>query len=139
MNKMNKILITILISIGILYIGSRQSQKLEAYVETGEYYANAYSNVVAISTTPVLVDISTHVFRNELRLWNYTADTVYINYSLPASSTTAAATGVKLWQASENGEFLRVPVLDSVLVYATLSGDSGTGSIRVEEFGARRF
>lgn len=137
---MKKILVTVLLAIAsIAYLENWQSKELSAYVETGEWYTNAYSAAVSLSTTPTLVNISTHVHRNELRIWNYGSDTIYINYGLPTSSTTAAATGVKLFVSSENSEFLRVPVMDSVLVYATLAADSGTSSIRVEEFGARKF
>lgn len=110
--------------------------KAEAYTEIDASHEAAYSSAVSVSTTPALfVSSSSRVNLEELHIWQYGSEVVYINFTLPTSSTTAAATGIKIFQSDKNDGFIKLLLNKFVNVYFTLAADSGTASIRVAEFG----
>lgn len=110
--------------------------KAMAYTEIDASREAAFSSALSVSTTPVLfVSSATLLNLEEMQVWQYGSDVVYINFTLPASSTTAAATGIKIFQSDKNDGFLSLLVNKFVRVYFTLAGNSGTGSVRIAEFG----
>ena len=107
-----------------------------AYTEIDASREAAFSSAVTVSTTPAIFTSSTNLVNiEEIRVWNYTTDVIYINYTLPASSTTAAASGVKVFQSDKNDGFISILVNRFVNIWFTLAADSGTSSLRIEEFG----
>lgn len=110
--------------------------KAMAYTEIDASREAAFSSALSVSTTPVLfVSSSTLLNLEEIHVWQYASDVVYINFTLPTSSTTAAATGIKIFQSDKNDGYLSLLINKFVRVYFTLAGNSGTGSVRIAEFG----
>lgn len=98
----------------------------------------AFSSAVSVSTTPALFQSSTTLLNvEEVRVYNYSSDVVYINFTNPVSSTTAAATGIKVFQTSENNEYISLTLDKTASIYLTFAADSGTASLRVLEVGRK--
>ena len=98
----------------------------------------AFSSAVSVSTTPALFQSSTTLLNvEEVRVYNYSSDVVYINFTLPTSSTTAAATGIKVFQTSENNEYISLPLDKTASIYLTFAADTGTASLRILEIGRK--
>ena len=123
----------IILAIG-LFIGL--SGSAFAYTNINASHEVAFTSSVSVSTTPVLfVSNSTLLNLEELHIWQYAADVVYINFTLPTSSTTAAASGIRIFQSDKNDGYIRMLINKAVTMYLTLAADSGTASVRVAEFG----
>lgn len=107
-----------------------------AYTEIDASREVAFTSAVTVSTTPALfVSSSTLLNLEEVHIWQYAADVVYINFTLPASSTTAAATGIKIFQSDKNDGYISLLINKYVTMYLTLAAASGTASVRIAEFG----
>ncbi|MFA5795520.1 MAG: hypothetical protein WC980_10705 [Candidatus Brocadiia bacterium] len=126
----------LIFSVCLLLSAAIFSGKAFAYTEIDASNEVAFTSAVSVSTTPVLfVSSSTLLNLEEVHIWQYAADVVYINFTLPASSTTAAATGIKIFQSDKNSGYIPLLISKYVTMYFTMAGDSGTGSVRVAEFG----
>jgi len=107
-----------------------------ARTEVDSSHAVAFSSSVSVSTTPVLFTSSSTLLNlEEVHIWQYATDVVYINFTLPTSSTTAAENGIKIFQSDKNDGYLKLLISKAVTMYLTLAGDSGTSSVRIAEFG----
>lgn len=130
---MKRIIITIGLLLGMSAFGFAQTDVSEANTY-------AYSSAVTISTQPAVFTTTNTINQmGEIRIWNYSADVMYVNFSLPTSSTTAAASGIKIFTASENNEFVSLKVRGTVRLYFSLSADSGTSELRILELGWKKY
>jgi len=131
---MKKILFSVCLMLSMVVFADRAC----AYTEIDASREAAFSSAVSVSTTPALfVSSSTLLNLEEVHIWQYAADVVYINFTLPASSTTAAASGIKIFQSDKNSGFIPLLINKFVTMYLTLAADSGTASVRVAEFGRK--
>lgn len=131
---------SIMLAFGLLFACAltfviQNPKTVQAYQDVVMFGRAACSQVVSVSTTPVLVSSCLTQNRQEIRLADFASDTVYINYTLPASSTTAAASGVKLIQTTTNAMWFSLPISRDQKIYLTLAGNSGTGSVTSQEIG----
>jgi len=100
-------------------------------------YDAASSNVVSISTTPVLVNPATNILRQSLIVCNPTADGNYVyfsTYSVTLTSTTLVANGLRIIQNTVNN-CQKFDISDGVKVYAVKADNSGSSSLNVITFG----
>lgn len=123
------------LTLGLIYIASKNPAAVQAYQDVVAFGRQACTSTVTVSTTPAAISSCLTVNRNEIRLRQYGTDVVYVNYSLPASSTTAAATGVKIFQTAANNTYVSIPLSRDQDVYLTFAANSGTTSVNKEEFG----
>jgi len=97
-----------------------------------------FASAVSVSTTPTVFVTSTTLLNvEELRIWNYSADVMYINFTVQATSTTAAAAGIKIFQSSENNEYISLRVDKTATIYFSLAAASGTGELRMLQLGRK--
>lgn len=122
-------------TLGLIYLASKNPAALQAYQDVVAFSRLACSSTVTVSTTPAAITSCLTANRNEVRLRQYATDVVYVNYSLPASSTSAAATGVKMFQTAANNTYVSIPLSTDQTIYLTYAADSGTTSVNKEEFG----
>ena len=101
-------------------------------------YTQGFSSAITVSTTPtVFVSSTTLLDIQEVVMWNYAASSIYVNFVDPVSSTTAAATGIQLFQATTNDNFIDVMMDKKLPIYFTLGAASGTSTIRVLQLGKK--
>jgi len=100
-------------------------------------YDAASSNLVSISTTPVLVNPATNISRQSVMICNPTADSNYVyfsTYSVTLTSTTLVRNGLPIIQNTVNN-CQKFDVSNSVKVYAVKAGNSGSSSLNVITLG----
>ena len=126
----------LIFSVSLMFSMVVFADKAFAYTEIDASKEVGFSSAVSVSTTPALfVSSSTLLTLEEVHIWQYGTDVVYINFTLPTSSTTAAADGIKIFQSDKNDGFIPLLINKYVTMYFTLAAASGTASVRVAEFG----
>lgn len=109
------------------------------YTEVDSSHGAALTSAVSVSTTPALfVSSSTKLDLEQVKIWSLTSDVIYLNFNVPTSSTTAAASGIKLFQSDKNDGHLTLDINRFVGMYMTLAADSGTSSLRILELGRKK-
>lgn len=110
-----------------------------AYTEVALSQNQGFASSISVSTTPTVFASSTTLLDlQRIEIWNYSADVMYINFTVQASSTTAAANGIKVFQSSENNESIVIWANREMPIYFTLAADSGTGALRVLQTGRKK-
>ena len=101
-------------------------------------YDAASSNLVSISTTPVLVNPTTDILRQSIMVCNPTDDSNYVyfsTYSVTLTSTTLVGNGgIPIFQNTVNN-CQKFDVSNSVKIYAVRASDSGSSYLKVITFG----
>ena len=125
----------ILFAVGLFVV---LGNKAFALTDVNLSATQGFASAVSVSTTPTVFASSTTLLNiEEIRIWNYSADVMYINFTVQATSTTAAAAGIKIFQSSENNEYISLRVDKTATIYFTLAAASGTGELRVLQLGRK--
>jgi hypothetical protein len=112
--------------------------RASAYTEVNTSKTQGFASAVSVSTTPTVFTTTTTLMNvEEIRIWNYSADVIYINFTVQATSTTAATDGIRVFQSSENNEYISLEIDKTATIYFTLAADSGTGSLRILQLGEK--
>ena len=133
---MKKIIYIMLTAILALFVIEDKKDVYAGNISSYAYDA-ASSNLVSISTTPVLVNPATDILRQSLIVCNPTADSNYVyfsTYSVTLTSTTLVRNGLPIIQNTVNN-CQKFDVSNSVKVYAVKAGNSGTSYLDVLTFG----
>ena len=134
---MKKIIYIMLTAILALFIIEDKKDVYAGNISSYAYDA-ASSNVVSISTTPVLVNPATNILRQSLIVCNPTADGNYVyfsTYSVTLTSTTLVANGgLPIYQNTVNN-CQKFDISDTVKVYAVRASASGSSTLNVLTFG----
>lgn len=131
---MNKLLFSVCLMLSMVVFVDRAS----AYTEVNTSKTQGFASAVSVSTTPTVFTTTTTLMNvEEIRIWNYSADVIYINFTVQATSTTAATDGIRVFQSSENNEYISLEIDKTATIYFTLAADSGTGSLRILQLGEK--